>query len=973
MRPSERIWIGVLGLFLAWPVAAYEPETHAVISGAAVGASRLGLDAAILKDLGIEPTQTFRNSKGDSASITGLVQDGARFEDDFPRSLNHFYNPLTGAGISGFSPSPDWAIDGTGDISTTKFSFQAARQYMFLALTDRVLNFRSNQFGLMFQSLGQVIHHIQDMAQPQHTRQDLHCDIFPCRLIGQFAPSLYEEYTDRDEIRGNLPFLGYAPTFGQEDVKTFNNAKKFWQTPDGKGMADYSNRGFVSAGTNFDKPGLFPAPVFDPSSATNASIQELCAEEATRGRPCQNPNLTGTITFYGSNVEDRYRPSANTFNPRTSSHSAFDPDLTRVGRTPVFSLNRFNFYAAHDLLIPRAVGYSAGLINYFFRGKLDFKRDAGDATKFRIVNLGPEAMSGRFALYYDAINGDRLPVAVDPADPNRDPDDSNAWRLTIAVLNPAVPNSNLSAPISLIAPANDGSPLSPKVVNEYMLVFRGSMGEEKEDQVNNVIGAVVAKALKADLNGTLYVKVLRNNFTEAVLKVDKSGTRYLQGAEFNPLETYNTNSGFVNRPRWQAAWYKQVEFKPLPFGGHDYTVLSFSIPNRFVGHASYVRDANGNFVRRFRPISWIARNTPHGDFEFGFDIISFDFQSLVQYTRRYVQDGQVRIEQGTVPWPNFAAPSLNNRAGAVDSMPAISSDGLRVGGFIEALAMIDVSAGGVTEFRRDMVEHVVTLTPGAVPSTGLQSVPRQKPHTHSRESEEPLQRQTNEFVQTFTNCDGTLGSGFAREEQLKSLRHEQFTARTLHGVGAGVNGEARFVEYVDDKNARIGQDIVENAYPIGCFNGVNNAIRFTGRGDREALLTTVTSTAGTGRREAIDMSGGYKSFPHDTRVPYDSINVLPPWVPKPVQRGSALELIQTLGDKVNDAIYNEIDFGAGTGGLKFRGEATNFNSVADVSPVGEIFFASEDGNTLIHEPLQGGMPKIVLPPDVLRILGVLWL
>lgn len=36
----------------------------------------------------------------------------------------------------------------------------------------------------------------------------------------------------------------------------------------------------------------------------------------------------------------------------------------------LFALNRFNFDDAHKTLIPQAVAYSAGLINYFFRGSL---------------------------------------------------------------------------------------------------------------------------------------------------------------------------------------------------------------------------------------------------------------------------------------------------------------------------------------------------------------------------------------------------------------------------------------------------------------------------------------------------------------------------------------------------------------------------------------------------------------------------
>ncbi|MBL0037922.1 MAG: hypothetical protein IPP36_03950 [Nitrosomonadales bacterium] len=62
----------------------------------------------------------------------------------------------------------------------------------------------------------------------------------------------------------------------------------------------------------------------------------------------------------------------------------------------IFSLNRFNFHTAQSLLIPRAVGYSAGLINYFFRGKMQISLPPdgvyslidGTATGFSKVKLG---------------------------------------------------------------------------------------------------------------------------------------------------------------------------------------------------------------------------------------------------------------------------------------------------------------------------------------------------------------------------------------------------------------------------------------------------------------------------------------------------------------------------------------------------------------------------------------------------------
>ena len=259
---------------------AYEPISHEQLSESAAKQSRLATDPSALGDLGLKPYadvgQTFATSTGKPLSIEELIKFGARFEDNFTRPANHFYNPLTGQGVSGFTPSPDWAINGDGDLSTTKFSFKAAREYMFNALTDSSENFRLKQFGLMFQSLGQVIHHIQDMAQPQHVRDDKHCDfLFPClipgSLFGLHNPSHFEKWTLENisigPLLGTLPV--YATVYGVTDVQTFNSPKKFWYTVppgpssplSGKGIAEFTNRNFVSAGTNFDKPQQ-PSPPF---------------------------------------------------------------------------------------------------------------------------------------------------------------------------------------------------------------------------------------------------------------------------------------------------------------------------------------------------------------------------------------------------------------------------------------------------------------------------------------------------------------------------------------------------------------------------------------------------------------------------------------------------------------------------------------------------------------------------------------
>src|SRR6266851_9394821 len=417
-------------LLTSFSTSAYEILTHRAMSLAAARASILNQPSEqLLTSLGLKESigdqgETFRNSTGLEKTIENLFQDGAEFEDNFPRPRHHFYDPinnrpLTIFGIQVGRTSPDWALEDGGQITgilgigAQEFSFADARNYLLKALTSPSENDRNNNFGLMFQTLGQVIHHLQDMAQPQHVRNDAHLDnlsLFGLENINPFAiPSRYEKWTDINDVRSALPFTGYAPTYSANDPNTFNVARNLWHTPGGKGIADFTNRNFVSAGTNFDKPGLFASPVLDEGNKTERDIQQLCADA---NPPCRNANLTGTITFYGNPVDDRYSGGPPVNNPFASSLSIFDRDLTKAGQSRIFTLNRFNFSAAHSFLIPRAVGYSAGLINYFFRGKIDFVADPNPANPggFLIKNLGPEPMKGKFALYYDDRNGERHPV-----------------------------------------------------------------------------------------------------------------------------------------------------------------------------------------------------------------------------------------------------------------------------------------------------------------------------------------------------------------------------------------------------------------------------------------------------------------------------------------------------------------------------------------------------------------------------------
>ena len=369
----------------AGAVWSYEIDTHEKLSTEAAAVSQLQKDPELLKNMGLKLTDKFKNTDGKDRNISELIGDGANFEDNLPRPLNHFYDPLHDAPLAGGHKSPDWALEDNLDIGDQWYSYKEARDYLHKALTATDEDKRKLYFGLTFQTLGHVIHHVQDMAQPQHVRNDAHCDQWYC--FGSLRNySRYEKYTDKPEIRGNLPFSGYPAV-------TFDQARSFWTTGTGQGLAQYTNRNFVSAGTNFKladdgQIGTDPrysAPRWN-GTTESVPIQTLLQDDGTcpPGSTAPACQLQGDVVFYGSTVTDNYR-GLTIPNPRASTASIFDQDLEHydkkaeyriedtgqvIATNRLFTLNRFNFDAAHEFLIPRAVAYSAGLIDYFFRGKL---------------------------------------------------------------------------------------------------------------------------------------------------------------------------------------------------------------------------------------------------------------------------------------------------------------------------------------------------------------------------------------------------------------------------------------------------------------------------------------------------------------------------------------------------------------------------------------------------------------------------
>lgn len=340
----------------------------------------------------------------DSSTEQNPQDDPYSYNDQLRRPLHHFFDPFRNRPLdvlllwtvdSNVHKAPDWAV-GTDDVfvdSNTRgsdprnhFTVFDAREAMWQALTgkqkdgttDAGLNNqavtesdRKAYWATTFRALGDVLHLNQDMSQPQHTRNEPHSGI-GSPVVQDFLTghsSFFEKYLDARAKRApeftmdntvidpvdplvSIDLTGYP-------IPTFRNYKDFWSTnpgpvsPDGKGLADYSNQGFFTVAHNMDNT-EYPFPPTDPNAYTVVSS-------------------TVTVNGHVLTINDFERPVPDSFTgvPSPPIHMTTQGIWNgMLGQVSEYTLNRSNYDDMAALLLPRAVAYSAGLINYFFRGRL---------------------------------------------------------------------------------------------------------------------------------------------------------------------------------------------------------------------------------------------------------------------------------------------------------------------------------------------------------------------------------------------------------------------------------------------------------------------------------------------------------------------------------------------------------------------------------------------------------------------------
>jgi hypothetical protein len=480
MRFFRRLLLAVsLTVPLSAAVSALEVATHRLINSQA--ALRSPLFEKYLRDaLGFRSSLStiLRGVGGEDFSIQRWLDEGGAREDDWLRFLRHFHDPLKAWDLAGldlvidrYDSSVRWMQEPSQAGADTGWfrSWGDARRLYYQALIEPNANTRERLWADLFLTLGQIMHLVVDASVPEHTRNDPH------PFGGLTSTSSYEYWVSGQHPTPELaaPFvarflsapIGFVPEILQ------------WPVPSGEHIARVPVARLIDAdrydGSN---PGVTANPV-DPRAPVSAGLAEIAnanfysenrfhgAYPSPTDEGLIRVNLdtpVGRVRRYFSRPAGRGLLPANPLRAECVSEAYG----TEPPPYPCVDGAVWSQVAAH--MLPRAVGYASGVLDYFFRGSLAVTgvEWTSSGITLSVQNTGTEAMEGIFELFARHQPGSsverrtRLAALEDGAPVLLGPGEE--WTFTLTVPEDVVPAA------------------------AHVLVFKGRLGLEEEAVVGQV-------------------------------------------------------------------------------------------------------------------------------------------------------------------------------------------------------------------------------------------------------------------------------------------------------------------------------------------------------------------------------------------------------------------------------------------------------------------------------------------------------
>jgi len=419
--------------FLNKPALAWKAsETHRLLARYAADNSVLSKSKGdYLKILGFDSGLDEDLEWGEETkTVKEWLADGAEFEDNSDwltlvlygqgRYSNHFHDPLKSwesAGLddwlSGYHLTGEssllWAQDREKQAYFTEgdWTWQRIRESYYSALISEQKTLIDEYLAQTFRGLGHQMHLIQDCAVPYHVRNDAHFEkISGWKRRNVAGTSLFENWAADNTpiitpfasnpvlpaVQFDISHDGLSPISQLIDTDQYDGTNPTADLT--QGLAEYTNANFFSEDTVFAAERFsegdrhyFPYPKAsstDLQNYINKLPETVIAEDGVSDSNIYIAKKTGDGESIDHFVTATYL---------THDIYLYESDWQLFERT--FYLDEKCHHDYTQKLIPRAVGYSAALLDYFFRGRLEvtaipnFIDNQIDGIWLKIKNVTP--------------------------------------------------------------------------------------------------------------------------------------------------------------------------------------------------------------------------------------------------------------------------------------------------------------------------------------------------------------------------------------------------------------------------------------------------------------------------------------------------------------------------------------------------------------------------------------------------------
>jgi len=361
--------------------------------------------------------------------------EGWRLIFNIARNNNHFHNPLgglweySGLNASILLPFPPYRLNYSGQSSILwaqnpnqdpggRWSWHDARKYFYTALTGLdwsgyliapTHSDKNRYYANTFRALGQLMHLIQDASVPAHSRNEIHTlyhyekwleDIrekgkYENPPFATFNKFIANPISFDQSLLNLVPFSSSAPIpiANIVDTDKYGGSNPEITATLAIGLAEYANANFFGERTIFSKN--FPYPRETSGFIEDCEIPDPRGEKPSVMRPYfikTRDGESGASSERSEKGKIGYRLA--TVGLLYNSFITFLPGLdllTTLGLTSV-ALDGGVYKDYAEKLLPRALGYSAGLLEYFFRGRLEIT--IKDISRTRVTLSARNTTSG---------------------------------------------------------------------------------------------------------------------------------------------------------------------------------------------------------------------------------------------------------------------------------------------------------------------------------------------------------------------------------------------------------------------------------------------------------------------------------------------------------------------------------------------------------------------------------------------------